>query len=145
MDVREKLVGLLDRFVDDDWYSSEEIAENLIAHGVTVQENCKACAEATQNCIVKLQEQIAELRSVQEWISVKERLPENDYGKHWKERKHYLVRFAPSGLMCVAHYGYKEYDWWIDEHDCVLSAANFKEVTHWMEISKSPQPPEGEC
>ena len=78
------------------------------------------------------------------WISVKDRLPENDYGKHWKERKYYLVRFAPSGLMCVAHYGYKEYDWWIDEHDCVLSATNFKEVTHWMEITNLPQPPKGE-
>ena len=38
MDVREKLVELLGRFVDDDWYSSEEIADKLIAHGVTVQE-----------------------------------------------------------------------------------------------------------
>ena len=36
--VKEKLIELLDRFVDDDWYSSEEIAENLIANGVTVQE-----------------------------------------------------------------------------------------------------------
>ena len=48
MDVREKLVELLGRFVDDDWYSSEEIADKLIAHGVTVQE----------------------------WASVDERLPE---------------------------------------------------------------------
>ena len=38
MDVREKLVELLDRFVDDDWYSSEEIADKLITHGVTVRE-----------------------------------------------------------------------------------------------------------
>lgn len=28
----------------------------------------------------------------QEWISVEKRLPENDYGNHWKERQHYLVR-----------------------------------------------------
>lgn len=47
MDVREKLVGLLDRFVYDDWHSNGEIAEKLIANGVTVQE----------------------------WISVKDRLP----------------------------------------------------------------------
>lgn len=47
--VKEKLVELLDRFVDDDWYSSEEIADKLIAHGVTVQE----------------------------WISVDDRLPQN--------------------------------------------------------------------
>lgn len=82
--------------------------------------------------------------TAQEWISVKDRLPENDYGKHWKERKYYLVRLAPSDLMCVAHYGYKEYGWWIDGHDCVLSATNFKEVTHWMEINNLPQPPKGE-
>ena len=99
------------------------IADHLIANGVTF---------ATDNNIGD------------KWISVKERLPENDYGKHWKERKYYLVRYEPSGLMCVAHYGYKEYDWWIDGHDCVLSATNFKEVTHWMEINNLPQPPKGE-
>lgn len=49
MDVREKLVDILDRFVYDDWYSSEEIADKLITNGVTVQE----------------------------WISVNDRLPEN--------------------------------------------------------------------
>ena len=75
------------------------------------------------------------------WIPVTERLPKNDYGKHWKERKYYLVRVNPSGLMYVAHYGYKEYDWWIDEHDCVLSATSFKEVTHWMPL---PEPPKEE-
>ena len=40
MDVREKLVELLDRFVYDDWYSNGDIAEKLITNGVTVQE-CK--------------------------------------------------------------------------------------------------------
>lgn len=38
MDVREKLVELLDKFVYDDWYSNGDIAEKLIANGVTVQE-----------------------------------------------------------------------------------------------------------
>ena len=38
MDVREKLVALLDRFVYDDWYSNGDIAEKLIDNGVTVQE-----------------------------------------------------------------------------------------------------------
>lgn len=119
--MREKLIELLceakSKSVDDALFSNATYAEqlameadHLIANGVTVQQ----------------------------WIPVSERLPENDYGKHWKDRKHYLVRFAPSGLMCVAHYGFKEYDWWIDEHDCVLSATNFKEVTHWMPL---PEPP----
>ena len=49
MDVREKLVELLDRFVYDEWYGNGDIAEKLMSNGVTVQE----------------------------WISVKDRLPEN--------------------------------------------------------------------
>jgi hypothetical protein len=116
MNVREKLVELIDETLELYPSEREELADGLIAHGVTVQE----------------------------WISVKDRLPENDYGKHWKKRKYYLVRLKPSGLMCVARYGYKEYGWWIDGHDCVLSATNFKEVTHWMELTNIPQPPKGE-
>ena len=46
--VREKLVELLDRFVYDEWYGNGDIAEKLISNGVTVQE----------------------------WISVDDRLPE---------------------------------------------------------------------
>ena len=71
-----------------------------------------------------------------EWISVDERLPENDYGKHWKERQYYLVMTEPSGLMRVAHYGYKEYGWWIDSHNTVID--RFDKVTHWMPL---PEPP----
>ena len=48
MDVREKLVELLDRFVYDERYGNGDIAEKLISNGVTVQE----------------------------WISVDDRLPE---------------------------------------------------------------------
>ena len=36
MDVREKLVELLDRFVYDEWYGNGDIAEKLILNGVTV-------------------------------------------------------------------------------------------------------------
>lgn len=113
MSEREKLSDLLyeaSRKADPERYIFDQIADNLIANGVTVQE----------------------------WIPVTEGLPENDYGKHWKDRKYYLVLYQPSGLMCVAHYGYKQYDWWIDNHDCVMSAANYKEVTHWMPL---PEPP----
>ena len=38
MDVMEKLVELLDRFIYDDLYSNNEIAEKLMANGVTVQD-----------------------------------------------------------------------------------------------------------
>lgn len=131
---RKKLINLLSKCLpknitilsyDDNFtvnIKQGNIADHLIANGVTLDNQV----------------------SSSKWISVKDRLPENDYGKHWKERKHYLVSLAPSGLMCVAHYGYKEYGWWIDGHDCVLSATNFKEVTHWMEINNLPQPPKGE-
>ena len=74
------------------------------------------------------------------WISVKDRLPENDYGKHWKERPHYLVCLA-NGLMMVATFGFKEYEWWIDAHSCVLSKEHYREVTHWQPL---PEPPKGE-
>ena len=45
--LKEKLVDLLDQFVYDDWYGNGDIAEELIANGVTVQEldGCKYCKE----------------------------------------------------------------------------------------------------
>ena len=78
MDVREKLVDLLTGYSIDTQQDVECVADHLISNGVTVQEDCKDCAEATQNCIVKLQEQIAELRSAQEWVSVKDKMPYKD-------------------------------------------------------------------
>ena len=140
---REKLIELLQSSPMDVFghRGVGSLADHLIANGVTVQEQLRdhywATEQAYKNGYKKGK------ADALQWIPVTERLPKNDYGKHWKERKYYLVRFAPSGLMCVAHYGYKEYGWWIDEHDCVLSATNFKEVTHWMEISNLPQPPKG--
>ena len=77
----------------------------------------------------------------QEWISVEERLPENDYEKHWKERQRFLVYTEPNGLMYVAKYGYKEYGWWSDGGGYVLDEKNYRKVTHWMPL---PQPPKGE-
>lgn len=77
---------------------------------------------------------------VQKWIPVTERLPENDYRKHWKERHYYLVRLQ-HGQMRTARYGYKKYDWWVDSHNCVLSKEHHTEVTHWM---PPPEPLKGE-
>lgn len=39
MDTKEELVEILDRFVYDDWYGNEDIAEKLISNGVTVQKH----------------------------------------------------------------------------------------------------------
>ena len=106
MDVREKLVELLDRFVYDDWYSNGDIAEKLLANGVTVQE----------------------------WISVDDRLPEEgeyvlcvlkgfNYGG-----KIQVCKFVPADKFKDKPYF---------EH----FRNGFPSVTHWMPL---PNPPKGE-
>ena len=101
MDVREKLVELLDRFVYDDWYSNGDIAEKLIANGVTVQE----------------------------WISVKERLPEEK-------------------ANCIVYYqhAYCDNDDYWAIGTCFYDGEKFQlnpayKVKHWMPL---PEPPKGE-
>ena len=111
MDTKEKLVELLDRFVYDDWYDNDDIAEKLISNGVTVQE----------------------------WISVKDRLPDN------KEYDWVLAQVVENnGFMhipTVMEYRQSKNDWfeetygWLSEHNGLFS------VTHWMPL---PQPPKGE-
>ena len=95
MDVMEKLVELLGRFVDDDWYSSEEIADNLIAHGVTVQE----------------------------WISVNDRLPENGGYVVCIAKRNPFSRFMPM----VARI---EKNGWVNP----ITEQYISEVTHWMPL-----------
>ena len=100
MDVREKLVELLDRFVYDEWYGNGDIAEKLISNGVTVQE----------------------------WISVDDRLPENIANR-------VLVVCERSNGVFYAHY---EKPFWINlETDKPFIST----VTHWMPL---PEPPKGE-
>jgi hypothetical protein len=155
MDLKAKLVELLDNFhrdlspfagneklfmVDD----NIEQAEYLIAHGVTVQEHCKACAEATQNCIVKLQEQIAELRSVQDskgveidpfnkWISVKDRFP----GKMGQ----YVCRYVFGENTDYPFYQVLWYFANLEKPHFQHEGSMGLTVTHWMPL---PQPPKGE-
>lgn len=101
MDVREKLVDLLDRFVYDEWYGNGDIAEKLISNGVTVQE----------------------------WISVDDRLPEEK-------------------VNCIVHYkhAYCDNDDYFAIGVCFYDGEKFHlypayKVTHWMPL---PQPPKGE-
>lgn len=87
MDVKEKLVELLDRFVYDDWYSNGEIAEELIANDVTVQE----------------------------WIPVNDRLPIEEakaYEKEWCEKyPEFLVMIERGLLPTVLYYDWRENEW----------------------------------
>ena len=101
MDVREKLVELIESARYWGSNTSEEIADNLLDNGVTVQE----------------------------WISVEERLPEEK-------------------VNCVVHYkhAYCDNDDYWEIGICFYDGKKFQfdsayKVTHWMPL---PQPPKGE-
>ena len=116
----------------DEWWWEEKIkriADHLISSGVTVQESCNTCAEATQNCIAELQEKIAELRSVQEWVSVDDRLPENGGYVVCIAKRNPFSRFMPM----VARI---EKNGWANP----ITEQYISEVTHWIPM---PQPPKG--
>ena len=132
MDVREKLAELLNGIIDGGfkWHSysyesgeqlnNDEIASHLIAHGVTVQE----------------------------WFSVKDRLPEI-YDKEPDWSVTVLFRTIQGNI----HSGYRNIgrpqksfyddDWtppyWLDESENLSFEED--EVTHWQPM---PQPPKGE-
>ena len=114
MDAREKLVGLLDRFVYDDWYSNGDIAEKLIANGVTVQE----------------------------WISVDDRLPIEEAKAHEQEWPgeycEFLVMIEKGSLPTTLYYDLEENEWF--RINTALERETYK-VTHWQCL---PQPPKGE-
>ena len=99
MDVREKLVELI-LSTDLGLSHSREsdalnIADNLIANGVTVQE----------------------------WISVKDRLPEKNTS---------VVTATDNGIVFQCLYAYDGWDLW---------EGNNVNITHWQPM---PQPPKGE-
>ena len=106
MDVREKLVELLNHEFGKK--VSEITADWLIAHGVTVQE----------------------------WISVKDRLPSDEkpvlayYGFMHKENGGTALRYTGTlSYFCFDHQPH-----WQHESTGLI-------VTHWMPL---PQPPKGE-
>ena len=127
MDVREKLVDLIldaKRTDPETGSFTEYLADCLINNGVTVQE----------------------------WVSVKDRLPDPDqdvilctreietYGKHHEKKKIYRNIYM----------GYFDGDEWLTSycHGCeYIFRMNEKypnetiEVTHWMPL---PEPPKGE-
>ena len=103
MDVREKLVELLDRFVYDEWYGNGDIAEKLISNGVTVQK----------------------------WISVKDRQP-NNKGCYLLTVKRWF-----DGEPVVREACWNGKDWFsCDDRRYKITPR----VTHWMLL---PQPPKG--
>ena len=102
MDVREKLVELcedLETLPCCDTYEGQ--AEYLIAHGVTVQE----------------------------WISVNDRLPEDDSD---------VLAYSRNGEECrIYPANYAKGVWF----DCIFTTPATDTTTHWMPL---PEPPKGE-
>ena len=102
MDVRGKLVELLQVDLSgSDGYEPELIADYMLDHGVTVQE----------------------------WVSCKDRLPEDD-----SDVLAYL-RIGEESRIFPANYAK---GMWFD---CVFNTPATERITHWMPI---PQPPKGE-
>ena len=102
MDVREKLVELIESARYCGSNTSEEIADNLLDNGVTVQE----------------------------WISVDDRLPETGRYVVCIAKRNPFSRFMPM----VARI---EKNGWVNP----ITEQYISEVTHWMPM---PQPPKGE-
>ena len=99
MDVREKLVELLDIIIQPGQKTLGDIADHRIAHGVTVQE----------------------------WISVDDRLPEEPLQ---------TVIVTNGKETCVAVYSVV-----YDEFGVMCGKGKSFGITHWMPL---PQPPKGE-
>ena len=105
MDVREKLVKLLDIIIQPGQKTLGDIADHLIANGVTVQE----------------------------WISVEDRLPEPKH--EFDARNWYLVALSNGVVKELAYEFHNHsvfgYGW----------RGTIYPVTHWMPL---PEPPKGE-
>ena len=112
MDVREKLAELIRKGARGHTFMpTETIANYLVENGVTVQE----------------------------WISVKDRLPKiYDKDSDWSGTV--LFRTTQGHIHSGRRkFGRHRMSFWIDESDNLFFSK--EEVTHWMPL---PQPPKGE-
>ena len=81
MDVREKLIDLLTGHSIDTQQDVEYIADYLIRNSVTVQENVEISDELLKqlkNAPITICKEEPSIELVQEWISVKEQLPQEN-------------------------------------------------------------------
>ena len=145
MDVRGKLVELIEQsgacfncfpvagYEKDE---IEKIALHLIAHGVTVQDKTEITDEILNNLrnapiTVSYEEPTVEV--VQEWISVKDRLPDMNE-EVFAVYKNSLFENGPK-FTKVLH---RESKHWVGRNGYRYLYEN---ITHWMPL---PQPPKGE-
>ena len=104
MDVREKLIEILRKpiFPHELADPTEAVADYLLDNGVTVQE----------------------------WISVDERLPDDN------DR---VIAFRPNESETSAYKYCVMWGWSVK-----VSLKQHRGITHWMQLPKLPQPPKGE-
>ena len=115
MDVREKLVEFLEVDLSgSDGYEPELIADYMIDNGVTVQE----------------------------WISVKDRLPEqppnrvDEQGRSWFTQDIDCIVYDGK-IVFAAHYSFQNKFFWYSD-----TLHPLKNITHWMPL---PEPPEDDA
>ena len=142
MDVRKKLVEIVCDVMESDGcighcnhspcFEVERVVNALIDNGVTVQENMEISDELLKqlkNAPITTWKEEPSIETVQEWISVKDRLPEDDsdvlaYSRIGEESRIYPACYS-NGV-------------WFD---CVFNAPATDTTTHWMPM---PNPPKGE-
>ena len=121
MDVRKKLVELLQDTNNPVWKwfpnnaTMAQLADYLINSGVTVQE----------------------------WVSVNDRLPnEDEYTAKAKDGEEYYVRFLIAHKTDIIEYKIGYYD----GYKCMteMPIRLIKDVVAWMPFPNMPQPPKGE-
>ena len=180
MDIREKLVELLDDMQRSgtsyfgNAIENKKIADYLIAHGVTVQENVEISDELLKqlkNAPITICKEEPSIELTQEWISVDNRLPENEQDVIiCAKRRHYsnpncFIRIVAKAFYTDGKHNTEQtaYDWnndcidmeYDEENDAYLIPEGWWEsveygeefsavsdfVTHWMPL---PQPLKGE-
>lgn len=137
MDVREELVELLGKLMDFGHGTLYTMADYLIANGVTVSEEALPVAEAATErsaAVDKIEDQhkpedfIGHRKPEQEWISVKDRLPE--------DMVDVLTCDAKGNIHVMWHHHDFMHPFNVGRNDL-----RYYPVTHWMPL---PQPPKGE-
>ena len=123
MDVREKLVELI-----CDGTQKTEICTT------DTHMDCETCRGDCGYCTILADHLIANGVTVQEWISVDERLPENDV---------MVIGYTPcDGFMFVGYYHEeKKYDWKVWRIITAMRSTKVitKKVTHWMPLPLAPE------
>ena len=120
-----------------------ERAKRLYTAGYRKQSECKECGEKTSKVIVALQEKLANAKP--KWISVDERLPENN-GHYlcFRDGSVDVYGFALN-LKKVNKYdfeGQKRSGWY--SYDSEYGYFECTKITHWMPLPEAPKMKGGE-